>query len=145
MLISSKGRYALRLMVYMAQASDGSDTVALRKVASSEGLSLKYLEQLARSMVGAGYLRSVRGREGGYTLAVDAASISAGDVLRAAEGQNATVACAGLEDGCPRESICSTVSFWAGLDDVIDEYVDGVTLADLAGDDVNRRPYQMLG
>ena len=145
MLISSKGRYALRLMVYMAQASDGSDTVALRRVASSEGISLKYLEQLARSLVRAGYLTSVRGREGGYTLARAAEQITAGDILRAAEGQNATVACAGLEEGCPREAICSTVQFWAGLDDVIDDYVDGVTLADLAGDDVNRRPFQTLG
>ena len=145
MLISSKGRYALRLMVYMAQASDGSDTVALRRVASSEGISLKYLEQLARSLVKAGYLSSVRGREGGYTLARAAEQITAGDILRAAEGQNATVACAGLEEGCPRETICSTVQFWAGLDDVIDEYVDSVTLADLAGDDVNRRPFQTLG
>ena len=145
MLISSKGRYALRLMVYMAQASDGSDTVALRRVATSEGISLKYLEQLARALVKAGYLSSVRGREGGYTLARAAEQITAGDILRAAEGQNATVACAGLEEGCPRETICSTVQFWAGLDDVIDEYVDSVTLADLAGDDVNRRPFQTLG
>lgn len=145
MLISSKGRYALRLMVYMAQASDGSDTVALRKVATSEGISLKYLEQLARCMVKAGYLTSVRGREGGYMLARSAENISAGDVIRAAEGQNATVSCSGLEEGCPRESYCTVVDFWAGLDAVIDDYIDGVTLEQLAGDDVNRRPFQTLG
>ncbi len=145
MLISSKGRYALRLMIYVAQATDGSDTVPLRKVASAEGLSLKYLEQLAHALRDAGYLKSVRGREGGYQLQGDPEKITAGDILRAAEGQAPTVACAGLEDSCPRESICSTVEFWAGLDEVIDNYVDGVTLAQLAGDDVNRRPFQTLG
>lgn len=145
MLISSKGRYALRLMIYVARATDGSDTVPLRKVAAAEGLSLKYLEQLAHAMRDAGYLRSVRGREGGYQLDGDPAKITAGDILRAAEGQAPTVACAGLEDSCPRESICSTVDFWIGLDEVIDNYVDSVTLAQLAGDDVNRRPFQTLG
>ena len=145
MLISSTGRYALRLMIYVAQATDGSDTVPLRKVASAEGLSLKYLEQLAHALRDAGYLKSVRGREGGYQLQGDPEKITAGDILRAAEGQAPTVACAGLEDSCPRESICSTVEFWAGLDEVIDNYVDGVTLAQLAGDDVNRRPFQTLG
>lgn len=142
MLISSKGRYALRLMVYMAQATDGSDTVALRRVASAEGLSLKYLEQLAAAMVKAGYLKSVRGREGGYTLDCDPAKVTAGDVLRAAEGQAPTVACMGLEDSCPRENICSTVEFWAGLDRTIDDYVDGVTLDELAGE--QSKLYQTL-
>lgn len=144
MLISSKGRYGLRLMVYMAQASDGSDTVALRRVAAAEGISLKYLEQLASAMVKAGYLKSIRGRDGGYQLAKPAEQITAGDVLRAAEGETSPVACAAFEDSCPRENICSTVDFWMGLDAVIDDYVNGVTLAELAGDDVNRRPFQML-
>ena len=144
MLISTKGRYALRLMVYMAQASDGSDTVALRRVASAEGLSLKYLEQLARAMVKAGYLESVRGRDGGYRLAVPAEKLSAGDILRAAEGETTPVACEGLEGQCPRESICTVVDFWAGLDNAIDEYVDGVTLAQLAGDGSGLRPFQTL-
>ena len=76
MLISTKGRYALRLMIYMAQASDGSDTVALRTVAEAEGLSLKYLEQLARSMVAAGLLTSVRGHGGGYKLAKPAEELA---------------------------------------------------------------------
>lgn len=144
MLISSKGRYALRLMVYMAQASDGSDTVALRKVSAAEGLSLKYLEQLARSMVKAGYLTSVRGRDGGYKMAVEPAKVSAGDILRAAEGETMPVACLALDQGCPRENVCSTVDFWTGLDAVIDDYVDGITLEQLAGDESDRKPYQTL-
>jgi Rrf2 family protein len=135
MLISTKGRYALRLMIYVAQASDGSDTVSARTVADAEGLSLKYLEQLALSMKRAGFLTSVRGHGGGYKMAVSPASLSAGDILRAAEGgATQPVACMGLEDACPREDVCSTVDFWVGLDNAIESYVDSVTLAQLAGE-----------
>ena len=118
MLVSTKGRYALRLMVCVAQAGvEGK--VALREVSEREDISLKYLEQLARPLVQTGLLRSVRGKGGGYALAREAAS----------------VACLDLEEGmaCPRAGECTTVRFWAGLDDVIERYVDGVTLADLAG------------
>ncbi len=144
MLISTKGRYALRLMVYMAQASDGSDTVALRRVADAEGLSLKYLEQLAREMVKAGLLKSIRGRDGGYQLQGDPEKITAGDIIRAAEGETSPVACDGLEGNCSRESICTVVDFWAGLDNAIDAYVDGVTLADLVGEEQGMRPFQTI-
>ena len=107
MLITSKGRYALRLMIFVAASGEGAK-VTLRQVADSENISLKYLEQLAHTLV------------------------KADDVIRAAEGTTTPVACAGLDDMCPRESMCSTVAFWAGLDEVIENYVDGVTLADLA-------------
>lgn len=132
MLVTTKGRYAMRLMAYIASFPDRK--VALREVSENEGISLKYLEQLAHTMVKAELLKSVRGHGGGYLLARDAAEIKAGDVLRAAEGTTAPVACAALEgDGeCPREQVCSTISFWAGLDDIIETYVDGTTLADLA-------------
>ena len=136
MLITSKGRYALRLMIYVAaaggDASSASDKVTLRQVADSENISLKYLEQLAHTLVKADLLVSVRGHGGGYMLAREASSIRAGDVIRAAEGSTTPVACAGLDDSCPRESMCSAVAFWAGLDELIENYVDGVTLADLA-------------
>ena len=134
MLITTKGRYALRLMIYIARA-DG-EKVPLHQVARDEGLSLKYLEQLAHSMVKAQLLRSIRGYAGGYVLARPAQSILAGDVLRASQGSTAPVACAGLNEGCPREKTCSTVSFWSGLDQVIEHYVDSVTLAELAREDV---------
>ena len=135
MLITTKGRYALRLMIYVASNPDRK--VALREVAEQESLSLKYLEQLAHEMVAAKLLVSVRGHGGGYQLARDASEIRAGDVLRAAEGATTVVACAALEEGgeCPREDICTTISFWSGLDAVIEEYVDGVTLADLVMQD----------
>ena len=130
MLVTTKGRYALRLMSNIANRGDGAK-VALHTIAEDENISLKYLEQVARGLVAAGLLTSVRGYGGGYILTKPASEIKAGDVLRAAEGTTVPVACAGLEEGCPREAVCSTISFWAGLDRVIEEYVDSKTLADL--------------
>ena len=132
MLISSKGRYALRLMIYIAAFGDEDGKIALREVAERENISLKYLEQLVRPLMNAGLLKSVRGKGGGYMLAKPAEEIRAGDVLRAAEGSTAAVACEGLEGACGRSELCSTVKFWTGLEAAIDEYVDGVTVAELA-------------
>ena len=133
MLVTTKGRYAMRLMIDIARnAHEGK--VSLREVSEREDISLKYLEQLARLLVHGKLLVSVRGQGGGYLLARDASSIRAGDVLRAVEGTTVPVACLGLEDGasCPRYDECTTADFWAGLDSVIEGYVDGVSLADLA-------------
>lgn len=131
MLITTKGRYALRLMVYIASFPERK--VALHEAAEQESISQKYLEQLAQALVKANLLTSLRGHGGGYTLSRSASDITAGDILRVAEGSTSPVACAALEDGgeCPREGRCSTISFWAGLDKVIEDYVNGVTLADL--------------
>ena len=134
MLVTTKGRYALRLMAYIANFPERK--VTLREVAENESISLKYLEQLAHEMVAADLLVSMRGHGGGYTLSRPANEVLAGDVLRAAEGSTSPVACAALEEGgpgCPREEICSTVAFWAGLDKVIEDYVDGTTLDQLKG------------
>ena len=132
MLISSKGRYALRLMIYIAAFGDEEGKIALREVAEREGISLKYLEQLVRPLMHAGLLTSVRGKGGGYMLARPAEEVRAGDILRAAEGTTAPVACEGIAGDCARADLCSTVRFWTGLDEAIERYVDGVTLADLA-------------
>ena len=130
MLVTTKGRYAMRLMVFIASAGDGQK-VALRQVAEHEAISLKYLEQLAHLLVQESLLVSVRGHGGGYKLARPADEIKAGDVLRAVEGTTVPVACAGLDEGCPRRDHCSTIEFWAGLDRTIESYVDGITLAEL--------------
>ena len=139
MLVTTKGRYAMRMMVYIAGFPEG-EKVALRHVSEAESISLKYLEQLAHSLVNAGLLTSVRGHGGGYVLGKPAEEITAGEILRAVEGTTVPVACAALEKGgeCPRERVCSTISFWAGLDDVIERYVDNVTLAELSADDDGR-------
>ena len=108
MMISTKGRYALRLMIDIASREQDGSPVTMRQAAAREDLSVKYLEQLGGALV------------------------KAGDVLRATEGGCAPVAC--LEDGaeaCPRRSECVAVNFWRGLDRTIEGYVDGVTLADL--------------
>ena len=131
MMISTKGRYALRLMIDIAEQGEDA-RVRLREVAERQGISIKYLEQLAGSLVRAGLLKSTRGARGGYVLTRSSDEMTAGDVLRAAEGSCAPVAC--LEDDfgvCPRRSECNTIAFWEGLDKTIENYVDGVTLGDL--------------
>lgn len=132
MMISTKGRYAMRLMVDIAV--NASDVPAsLKDIARREDMPLKYLEQLVRPLTRAGLLKSVRGQRGGYLLARDASAITAGDILRAAEGTCAPIACLeGPVVDCPRKQTCSTLSFWKGLDETIESYVDGVALSDLA-------------
>lgn len=132
MRISTKGRYALRLAIDVAQ-QQGSGPVSLREASQRQGFSAKYIEQLASQLMHAGILESVRGAHGGYKLARGAEEITAGEILRASEGSTAPVAC--LEDDfgvCPLREECATISFWEGLDAAIETYVDGVSLADLA-------------
>lgn len=133
MLVTTKGRYALKLMVRIAQAGEGGK-VSLREAAEEQGMSAKYLEQLVRPLAQANLVKSVRGQGGGYCLTRPATEVRAGDVLRAVEGTTIPVACQGIEgmEACPQSDKCSTVHFWQGLDEVIETYVDGVTLADLA-------------
>lgn len=131
MLISTKGRYAMRLMIDIAQLGDGGK-VSLREVAETEGISLKYLEQLVRPLAHSGLIVGSRGKNGGYSLARPAVDIKAGDILRAVEGTTIPVACSALETGCERGIECNAVRFWAGLDKVIEDYVDSATLASLA-------------
>ena len=131
MLISTKGRYALRLMIDVA-LNARSGPVSIREISQRQDMPLKYLEQLTRSLVKAELLNSTRGQRGGYTLSRPAGQITAGQILRAAEGDVAPTYC--LEEGakeCPRAQMCSTLDFWKGLDRVIDEYLDGYTLEDL--------------
>ncbi|QWT18120.1 Rrf2 family transcriptional regulator [Collinsella sp. zg1085] len=132
MLVTSKGRYALRLMVYLAAFGERDGTITLRTVSEREQISLKYLEQLVRPLMHAGLLVGRRGKGGGYILGRPAETITAGDILRAAEGDTSSVACEGLEGACLRADLCSTVKFWTGLDEAIGSYVDAVTLADLS-------------
>lgn len=131
MKISTKGRYALRLALDIA-ANQQYGPVSLREVSERQGISLKYLEQLARSLSKGGVLISTRGAHGGYSLASDPRDVTAGDVLRSSEGSTASVAC--LEDDygiCPMRGECETIAFWEGLDQVIEQYMDSVALADL--------------
>ena len=130
MLITTKGRYALRMMLNIAGYGVGNK-IALRKVAEEEGISLKYLEQLAHALVEKRVLLSARGHGGGYALAKPAEKIKIGDILRAVEGETVIAACTGLEDDCKYGNGRLALPFWEGLNDSIEKYLDGTTLADL--------------
>lgn len=131
MKVSTKGRYALRLMIDLAQHS-GGEYVSLRDISARQAVSMKYLEQIVSLLCRAGMLKSVRGPQGGYKLARPAADYTAGDILRVTEGSLSPVSC--VEDDpelCTRAAECSVRVFWQGLRAAIDQYVDSVTLEEL--------------
>ena len=128
MKISTKGRYALRVMLELAVNNTG-EYIALKDVASRQGITVKYLEQVINLLKKAGYVISYRGNNGGYKLAKAPSEYKVGDILRVAEGSLAPVAC--LDTGtvvCDRASICPTLKFWVGLDKAVSDYVDSYTL-----------------
>ena len=132
MKFSTKDRYALRLMVELANHSL-EDLLPLKAISDSQGISQKYLEQIVTTLSRAGFLKSVRGAQGGYRLAREPKDYTVGEILRATEGNLFPVSCLENEPaGCDRVEQCATFSFWVGLQEVIDDYVDHVTLADLA-------------
>ena len=131
MLISTKGRYALRMMVDIAM-NCGDGYVTLKDISARQDISVKYLEQVAALLCRAGLLQSLRGSSGGYRLAKAPQAYTAGDILRAAEGTLAPIACLQTEsNACVRCAECTTISFWEGFYRTIETYVDGITLQDL--------------
>lgn len=131
MKISTKGRYALRIMVDLAVHENG-EYIRLKDIGKRQGITLKYLEQIMPLLTKAGYVRSFRGNNGGYMLSQKPEKYTVGDILRTTEGSLAPIPC--LEDKenqCARNSSCATLPFWEGLWKVINDYVDSVTLADL--------------
>lgn len=131
MKISTKGRYALRIMADLA-IHDNGEYIRLKDIAERQSITLKYLEQIMPLLTKAGYVKSCRGNNGGYMLARKPEEYTAGEILRTTEGSLSPIAC--IEDQpnrCPRKEKCTTLSFWEGLWQVINEYVDHVTLADL--------------
>ncbi|GHU11168.1 AsnC family transcriptional regulator [Betaproteobacteria bacterium] len=135
MKTSSKARYALYLVIDIARHQEAGP-VPLREVSLRRDISPKYLEQIAGELSKLGYLESVRGAQGGYLLAQDAEKISAGDIMRAAEGGFLPVSCLDTDaDTCPRQGSCSGASgFWAGLQAAVDNYTNSITIAQLAKD-----------
>lgn len=131
MKISTKGRYAIRLMLDIAKYSAGGN-VSLKDVSARQDISLKYLEQIVNMLSRAGLVRSQRGAQGGYRIGRNAEEITVGDILRVTEGDIAPVSCLEAEENtCPRAADCLTLPFWEGLYSVINEYLDNTTLADL--------------
>ena len=136
MKISTKGRYALRLMIDLAQ-HDAGGYIPLRDISKRQQISAKYLEQIVVQLSRAGFVISTRGAQGGYQLARHPSEYTVGDILRITEGSLAPVAC--LESGvveCDRSEHCATLSLWQGLYKVINEYLDSVTLQDLIDSDM---------
>ena len=130
MLISTRGRYALRVMVDLA--SQEADCVPLREIACRQEISLKYLETIMPLLVKAGLVTGSHGKGGGYRLAVPPEALKIGAVLRLTEGTLAPVACLGPDaEPCPRRDHCPTLPMWSRLDALIEKYLDGVSLADL--------------
>ena len=131
MKISTKGRYALRLMMDLAENNNGSP-ISLRDVAKRQDISDKYLEQIISILNKAGYVRSVRGAQGGYMLKMEPQNYTVGMILRQTEGSLAPVAC--IEDDeivCDRQQQCVTSIVYKKINDAISGVVDNITLQDL--------------
>ena len=131
MLISTRGRYALRIMLELAQY-DQSPYMPLPLIAEKQGISEKYLESIVSLLVKGGLVDGVRGKGGGYRLRRPLQDYSAGEILRLTEGSLAPVSCLeGEENACPRAGQCHTLPMWTKLEGLINSYLDSVTLADL--------------
>ena len=131
MRVSTKGRYALRMMVDLAEhQSDGF--VSLKDIAERQGISKKYLEQIVPVFNQSSLLHVNRGSQGGYRLAKLPSQCTVGEILRLTEGSLAPVACVDAEPAeCERMAFCPTYPVWQGLARVINEYLDGITLQDI--------------
>ena len=131
MKVSTRGRYALRLMLDLALNNTG-EPVRLKDVAKRQEISEKYLEQIISILNKAGFVKSVRGPAGGYSLKRKPEEYTVGMILRLTEGSLAPVACLdGDCKGCSRSDECPTLDVWKNLDKLINDYLDGVTLDQL--------------
>ena len=131
MKISTKGRYAVRLMIDIAM-NDTGQPVRIKDIAKRQDISEKYLEQIISVLNKAGYVKSIRGPQGGYTLARKPEDYTAGMILRLTEGSLAPVSCLEFEENdCQRQELCATLELWKRVDDAVKGVVDDVTLADL--------------
>ena len=131
MLVSTKGRYALRVLIDLAENSKGR-YLPMKDVAGRQQISLKYMERIMPALVNAGLVEGVHGKGGGYRLTRDPASYNVGEILRLTEGTMAPVHCLDCDSpGCSRTADCRTLPMWTELDRRINEYLNQVTLADL--------------
>lgn len=129
MQISTKGRYALRVMIDLA-INNSDKYISLRDIAQRQQISNKYLEQIIAKLNKAGYLNTTRGASGGYKLAKAPEEYKIGDILRVTERKLTPIGCIAGES-CIKKENCKTFSFWQGLDKVINNYIDSKTLKDL--------------
>lgn len=130
MIVSTKGRYALRVMIDLAQQG-GENYVPLKDIAQRQGLSEKYLESIVKLLARNGDLVGVRGKGGGYRLTRAPEEYSVGAILRLTEGRLSPVNCQALEGHCENAAQCRTLPLWKKLDSMVEGYLNSVTLADL--------------
>lgn len=130
-MISTKGRYALRMMLDLAEQEPGRP-VSLKEASARQEISMKYLEAIAAILNRAGLVQSQRGKDGGYRLARPAGQISVAEILRCTEGTLSPVNCPSLEGTpCERAECCQSLPLWQALDRHIDDYLSGITLEDV--------------
>ena len=131
MIVSTRGRYALRVLVEMAEHSS-DERIPLKEISEKQGISQKYMESIMTLLSKNGFVDAIHGKGGGYKLNRKPEEYRIGDILRLTEGTLAPVAC--LEknaDQCPKQNVCRTVGMWRKLDELIESYLDSVTIADL--------------
>lgn len=138
MIVSSKGRYALRIMLDLAQRVD-EGYISLKKISEREDISIKYLEAIVALLNKAGMVESLRGKDGGYRLTKPPHEYTVGSIVKLTEGTLAPVSC--LECGpvtCSHASRCLTLPVWINIEKMLDDYLEGITLQDLLDGRVRR-------
>ena len=131
MIVSTKGRYALRVMVHF-MLHGGEEFIPLKEIAEAEGISQKYLESIMTTLSKAGFVDAVHGKGGGYRLNRKPEEYTVGSILKLTEGSLNTVSCTTQGPAaCSRASCCHTLPMWEKLDKMVDEFFEGITLADL--------------
>ena len=134
MIVSTKGRYALRVMLCLAQR-DGDAYIPLKEIAEAEEISQKYLESIMTILSKAGFLDAVHGKGGGYRLNRKPEEYTVGTILKLTEGSLAPVSCTTQgAAACSRSTCCETLPMWERLEKLIDDFFEGITLADLLKD-----------
>ena len=131
MIVSTKGRYALRVMVNFAQ-QDRDAYIPLKEIAEKEGISQKYLESIMTVLSKAGFVDAVHGKGGGYRLNRSPEAYTVGSILKLTEGSLSAVSCTAQgAAACSRSECCNALPMWEKLDRMIDEFFEGITIADL--------------
>ena len=128
MIVSTKGRYALRVMVHFATKGAG-DYIPLKEIAEAENISQKYLESIMTVLSKAGFVDAVHGKGGGYRLNREPKEYTVGSILKLTEGNLSPVSC--TSQGCSRPTCCKAMPMWERLEKMIDDFFEGITLADL--------------
>ena len=138
MIVSTKGRYALRVMLRFAQHDQG-EYIPLKEIAEAEGISQKYLESIMTILSKAGFVDAVHGKGGGYRLNRKPEDYTVDSILKLTEGSLAAVSCTSQgAAACSRTTCCQTLPMWEKLEKMIDEFFEGITLADLLKEGKNQ-------